>query len=116
MPLDAFTLPRPAAYHAFGVSPTFDADVPMVTFRQKTGRCVALPYFSLARADYDPSLQAVELAFGGAVVELRGRNLESLFAALSAHAVVTVDEATAPEAALLPAAACVVERLAVRTE
>jgi hypothetical protein len=116
MPLDAFTLPRPTTYQAFGVSATFEAHIPMVTFRHKTGRCVSLPYFSLARADYDPSLQAVELAFGGAVVELLGRNLEPLFEALSRHAAVTVDEATAPEAALLPAAACVVERLAVRAE
>ena len=114
MALATLLHPRPDGYQAFRVSPTFESHVPMLVFRLRTGRCVALPYFALARADFDPSAQAVALEFGATLVELLGRHLEPLYLAVTEQAAVRVDEATAPEAALLGVAECVVERVTVR--
>ena len=101
-------------YQPFSLSPTYDTHIPMVRFVLKTGREVALPYFTLGRADFDPSLQAVELFFGAVVVELHGRHLGALYGHLTGHQVVVVREATSAEAGLLRAPLAVVEGIVVR--
>ena len=114
MALATLIHPRPDGYQAFRVSPTFEPYIPMLLFRLKTGRCVALPYFALSRADFDPSAQAAAFEFGATLVELHGRHLEPLYLAVTEQVAVRVDEATGPEAALLGVTECVVEQVTVR--
>lgn len=101
-------------YQPFSLSPTFDTHIPMVRFQLKTGREVALPYFTLGRVDFDPSLQVIELFYGAVVVELHGRHLEVLYGHLTGHQVVVVREATSAEAGILRAPLGVVEGIVLR--
>jgi hypothetical protein len=102
------------AYQPFSLAKRFEDHVPMVTLVRRSGEATALPYFTLARLDYSPSLQAVEAVFGPVAVELHGRHLGELFGHLSAHQVVAVYEATSAEARLLGVSRAVVERVVVR--
>ena len=48
----------------------------MVSFHQKNGNIVALPYAWLDRADFDPSI-GITLSFGRQIVKIVGRNLNT---------------------------------------
>jgi hypothetical protein len=86
----------------------------MVEFRLKTGNAVALAYSYLVSVGLDPS-QSIRMDFSGYEVQLAGRNLAPLFAALVAQRVAVVRESDDLQAeATLPKGATVVTTIEVQ--
>ena len=104
--------PPGEGYRAYGLARSPREQVFMLEFRLRTGEVVAFGYPWLQRAGYDPSV-GVTLHFSGARVEVRGRNLGKLFAAVSRHRVRWIGEADRPTAQLAPDGEAVVTGLAV---
>ncbi len=100
-------------YRAFVGAGYYGEVIAMVQFHQKTGERFAKPYHWLGHAALDPS-DGITLVFTDAEVELRGRNLAPLFAALCDYGVRLVQEADAPTALLVPEFEPLVERIDCR--
>jgi len=103
---------QPDPYEAFIVPATFGETVLMLELVLRTGDRVGLAYPWLGQATYRPPV--IKLTFtSGIGVTIRGRNLGPLYAALLRHQVVSVFEADAPTAALVPESLPLVERIQV---
>ncbi len=109
---DEIAVPRPAfpesllptesgKYRAFGGSDYFDALIPCLVFRLKDGTRIAKPYHWLGEVEWDPSV-GIRLVYTDATLLLGGRNLESLFTAISDQTVRWILEADRPASLTVP--------------
>jgi hypothetical protein len=100
-------------YRAFMGVTYYGEVIAMVQFHRKTGERFAKPYHWLGHAGLNPS-EGITLVFTDIEVELRGRNLASLFAALCDYGVRLIREADSVTALLVPESEPLVERIDCR--